>query len=275
MKQLATTGLAACALALIGSGGACGGSTIENTDSGGAADGSAGGSASSSSGASSGSSGASSGGAPDGSTIDGGQAQCGAVLCPPGRVCCDHCTGSCVPGGAGVMCPDDNNPNHACTDGSSGCAQSGASCLQTACCTGLQCCVGVPIPPGQAFCYEGGCPMSDRNAKAGFTPVSDDEVLSGLMTLPVTRWHYRFEPPEVQHIGPMAQDFKAAFGVGTDDKHIFQIDADGVSFAAIQALGRRIEALSLAQDSLERDNAELRLRVKYLEREVEASKGRP
>jgi hypothetical protein len=106
--------------------------------------------------------------------------------------------------------------------------------------------------------------MSDRNAKADFTSVSGDAVLSALMSVPVTRWHYKFEPPEVQHIGPMAQDFKSAFGVGTDDKHIFQIDADGVSFAAIQALAHRMEAL-------ERDNAELRLRVTYLEREVEAS----
>jgi hypothetical protein len=143
--------------------------------------------------------------------------------------------------------------------------------VQTTCCTGLNCCSGVPIPPGEAVCYAGGCPVSDRNAKAGFTSVSGDDVLSGLMSIPVTRWHYKFEPPEVQHIGPMAQDFKAAFGVGTDDKHIFQIDADGVSFAAIQALTHRIAALSLAQDTLERDNAELRSRVKYLEREIEAS----
>jgi hypothetical protein len=34
----------------------------------------------------------------------------------------------------------------------------------------------------------------------------------------------------------MAQDFAAAFAVGEDDKHIHPVDAQGVAFAAIQAL---------------------------------------
>jgi hypothetical protein len=128
---------------------------------------------------------------------------------------------------------------------------------------------------GQAVCYAGGCPMSDRNMKTGFTPVRADDVLAGLMTLPVTQWHYKFESPDVAHIGPMAQDFKATFGVGTDDKHIFQVDADGVSFAAIQALDRRLEALSAAQEALERENAELRSRVRILEGERGSSRCDP
>jgi hypothetical protein len=101
--------------------------------------------------------------------------------------------------------------------------------------------------------------------KAGFTQVKPDAVLDGVMSLPLTRWHYKFEPPEIQHIGPMAQDFKAAFGVGADDKHIFQIDADGVSFAAIQALAHKLEALEAGQRTLERENADLRAQVQKLE----------
>jgi hypothetical protein len=110
--------------------------------------------------------------------------------------------------------------------------------------------------------------MSDRNAKAGFTPVQADAVLDGLLSLPLSKWHYKFEPPEIQHIGPMAQDFKAAFGVGVDDKHIFQIDADGVSFAAIQALSHKLDTVMEAQRRLERDNADLLARVQQLETEV-------
>src|SRR5260370_39936648 len=130
----------------------------------------------------------------------------------------------------------------------------GASCLPAAWCSGLTGCSGVPIPPGQSLCYGAACPISDREAKAGFTPIEADDVLSGVVSLPLTKWHHKFGPPAVQHIGPMAQDFKAAFGVGTDDKHIVQVDADGVSFAAIQALSHTLETVMVPHRTLGRDN---------------------
>jgi hypothetical protein len=48
----------------------------------------------------------------------------------------------------------------------------------------------------------------------------------------------------VPHIGPMAQDFYAAFQVGPDDKHITMVDADGVAFAAIQGLNEIVKEQS-------------------------------
>jgi hypothetical protein len=57
-----------------------------------------------------------------------------------------------------------------------------------------------------------------------------------VIQLPIETWTYRAEDSRVRHIGPMAQDFYAAFGVGSDDKSISTIDADGVSLAAIQGL---------------------------------------
>ena len=42
--------------------------------------------------------------------------------------------------------------------------------------------------------------------------------------------------PSNKHIGPMAQDFHAAFELGTDDKTINTSDAQGVALAAIQGL---------------------------------------
>ncbi|MBV9946730.1 MAG: tail fiber domain-containing protein [Myxococcales bacterium] len=232
---------------------------------------------SSSSGASSGggaSSGASSGGSTSsgggsgsssGAIGDAGTIACGAAFCPAVDRCCDHCTGRCVNAASGQNCPDDNNPTHACGD--AGCNAAGSSCLGTPCCAGLTCCSGVPIPPGQATC-EANCPQSDRNAKAGFTPVEPEAVLQALTTMPVSRWHYKSDSPEIQHIGPMAQDFKALFDVGADDKHIFQIDADGVSFAAIQALAHKLDALAASQQTLERENADLRTQVRSLEAQV-------
>ena len=41
-------------------------------------------------------------------------------------------------------------------------------------------------------------------------------------------------------MGPMAQDFRAAFGLGEDDKHISTVDAVGVALAGVQALYRMV-----------------------------------
>jgi hypothetical protein len=46
-------------------------------------------------------------------------------------------------------------------------------------------------------------------------------------------WNYTNDSAS-RHVGPMAQDFHAAFGVGTDDKHIATVDVDVVARAAIQ-----------------------------------------
>lgn len=76
---------------------------------------------------------------------------------------------------------------------------------------------------------------SDRNAKDGFAPISPREVLQKVNSLNITEWQYKTQPG-VRHIGPMAQDFKAAFELGRDERHITTVDADGVALAAIQGL---------------------------------------
>lgn len=83
-------------------------------------------------------------------------------------------------------------------------------------------------------------PTSDRAAKENFQPIDALEVLAKVVALPVTRWNFK-TIPEVGHIGPVAQDFHRAFSVGTDDKHISTVDADGVALAAIQGLNQKVE----------------------------------
>ena len=78
--------------------------------------------------------------------------------------------------------------------------------------------------------------LSDRAAKAGFAPIDGRDILERLAEVPVETWSYRSQQPSIRHIGPMAQDFYAAFAVGEDDRHISTIDADGVALAAIQGL---------------------------------------
>jgi hypothetical protein len=81
---------------------------------------------------------------------------------------------------------------------------------------------------------------SDRNTKENFKPVDPRAVLAKVVALPLSEWNYKSDTAS-RHLGPMAQDFYAAFGVGPDDKHIATVDADGVALAAIQGLNQKLE----------------------------------
>ena len=104
---------------------------------------------------------------------------------------------------------------------------------------------------------------SDRNAKEQFKPVSAREVLAKVAALPITEWQYKTQG-DARHIGPMAQDFHAAFGTGRDDKHITSVDADGVALAAIQGLHEIVKEKSAEVESLKQSVAELRELVNRL-----------
>ena len=102
---------------------------------------------------------------------------------------------------------------------------------------------------------------SDRNLKEDFAAVSAREVLDKVLKMPVSTWRFKSEDDTVRHIGPMAQDFKAAFGYGVSDKHITATDADGVALAAIQGLNLKLEDTrgELAQKQTEIDRLEAEL----------------
>jgi hypothetical protein len=75
------------------------------------------------------------------------------------------------------------------------------------------------------------------------TAVNGHEILEKLAALPISTWNYVFDDASVRHLGPMAQDFAAAFGLGDSDEVINIVDANGVVMVAIQALYRRVQAL--------------------------------
>ncbi len=77
---------------------------------------------------------------------------------------------------------------------------------------------------------------SDRNAKQDVEPVEPSRVLAQVAELQISSWRYK--GADATHVGPMAQDFHAAFGLGADDKHIAPGDMAGLGLAAIQALAR-------------------------------------
>jgi hypothetical protein len=77
---------------------------------------------------------------------------------------------------------------------------------------------------------------SDRAAKANIASINPRSILRKLVAVPVQAWNYKSESASIRHLGPMAQDFRAAFGLGADDKTISAVDADGVALASVQAL---------------------------------------
>lgn len=121
---------------------------------------------------------------------------------------------------------------------------------------------------------------SDVRRKHLFATVSGEDILQRLRSLPITTWSYRVDPNTVRHLGPMAQDFHRAFGLGNDSVTIAPIDEGGVALAGIQALDartrsqqQRIQAVDARTHSqqeriqaLERENAELRARLEAIER---------
>lgn len=98
---------------------------------------------------------------------------------------------------------------------------------------------------------------SSRTLKHGFAPVDADRVLASVLTLPISTWQYKASN-EGAHMGPVAEEFHAAFGLGNSDQSISTVDADGVALAAIQGLYRKLQA----------DNAALTQRLEALERRL-------
>jgi Chaperone of endosialidase len=114
--------------------------------------------------------------------------------------------------------------------------------------------------------------VSDRNAKTDFKPIDRAAVLELVSRLPITSWAFK-DDRGLRHIGPMAQDFHAAFGLsGEDEKHINLSDAAGVSLAAIQELTQRLKEkdarIAALEGKLDTMNHALSVRLAKLEEQA-------
>ena len=83
---------------------------------------------------------------------------------------------------------------------------------------------------------------SDRDRKTAERPIDPHEILQKVNALPITSWQYKDEDAGVRHLGPMAQDFRQAFGLGVDERTIALVDASRVALAAIQGLNAQVPA---------------------------------
>jgi len=149
---------------------------------------------------------------------------------------------------------------------------NGSTCCGTSCCsTGQLCCQQegpvATLYPGcftptaaQPTCAPGCSPLcvSDRNLKRDIEPVDEQAVLERMAGMPISTWSYLDDDQRVRHLGPMAQDFTSAFGLGDTDRAYNSIDAHGVALAAIKALYERSREQDERIERLERENAELR-----------------
>jgi hypothetical protein len=112
--------------------------------------------------------------------------------------------------------------------------------------------------------------VSDRDLKESIA-LDRQALLEALARLPISAWSYKAEPG-VRHIGPVAQDFYALFGVGADDRTITTLDPAGIALAGIQELHRTTRALeekTAELDVLKATVAGLAARVEGLQARME------
>ena len=89
---------------------------------------------------------------------------------------------------------------------------------------------------------------SSRTLKENYLNVDGEYVLSRLRDMPITTWSMIGADPHVRHLGPVAEDFHRAFGLGLGPTAIGLGDIDGVNIAAAKALEVRTANLQTQLD---------------------------
>lgn len=90
--------------------------------------------------------------------------------------------------------------------------------------------------------------MSSRDVKEDKKPIEPNALLNAIEKLPVETWNYKADAGKKKHIGPYAEDFKKAFGVG-DGETIQYVDAFGVLFGGVNALAGRVRELEAMKEA--------------------------
>jgi hypothetical protein len=83
--------------------------------------------------------------------------------------------------------------------------------------------------------------LSDVNAKTDFQAVAGQDILTQLAALPISKWRYKHDSAENLHLGPTAQAFHAAFGLGADERHLAPKDIASVALVGVKELHKMIE----------------------------------
>jgi hypothetical protein len=109
---------------------------------------------------------------------------------------------------------------------------------------------------------------SSRSTKENF--VMENDVLSKLRKIPVTSWNYISEGRQVRHLGPMAEDFYAQFGLGTGNTSIGVQDLAGVSIAAVKELDAQLQEKNAEIERLQNEIKQMKSSQNELEKRLAA-----
>jgi len=101
--------------------------------------------------------------------------------------------------------------------------------------------------------------LCDRDAKENIREVNYARLLDTLDVLPISTFSYKDGNASHRTMGPMAQDFYAAFGLGESDRYVSTLDLSAVAVAGVKGLREEIRRLDA-------ENRELRSRLDRLER---------
>lgn len=123
-------------------------------------------------------------------------------------------------------------------------------------------------PNGDAIAVGTWVDGSSRAAKHDLQSVEPAAVLRRVLDLPITEWSYTADPSGARHLGPMAEDFRAVFGLGAYEHGIASLDTSGVALAAIQGLHELVAAKDAEIEELRAGNEELERRLEQVERLV-------
>ena len=120
---------------------------------------------------------------------------------------------------------------------------------------------GCDLPAGSGVFA---CTFS-RSLKSDVLTIDGESLLTKVRDLPIMSWRYTSESDSIRHVGPFAEDFRTAFGLGTDSLSIGVLDEAGVGLAGVKALKARAHALRVEGAALRKENAALRARIERIE----------
>lgn len=99
---------------------------------------------------------------------------------------------------------------------------------------------------------------SSRELKEGFAPVDLSIVLKKFAQLPINEWSYKSDEQKLRHVGPTVEDFRNAFGLGTEGQHIFPMDVQGVTMVAVQGLYQLVQEKDVQISELQKELREIK-----------------
>jgi trimeric autotransporter adhesin len=111
---------------------------------------------------------------------------------------------------------------------------------------------------------------SSRTVKENFRTVDGEDVLARIRAMPITTWNMIGGGRDVRHLGPVAEDFYHAFGLGIGETTIGMGDIDGVNLAGVKALEARTQHLQQELDARTAEVGQLRGDVAELRAQVQA-----